>query len=336
MGATYFLTGALGCIGAWVVKAIAERGDRAVVFDLDTDARRIRDVLDEEHLAGVRFLHGDLTDQEQVTRALEASGARSVIHLAGLQVPACRAAPAQGARVNVVGTLHLFEAALACGVQRVVYASSAAVYGPAGEDDRAPDESASCEPVTHYGVFKRANEGNARVYWLERGLASAGLRPLTVYGVGRDQGLTSGPTSAMKAAVLGRSFHIGFSGATDFHYVADTAAAFLAAADGAPPGAQLYNLHGETLAVERIVAAIEAEEPAARGRITWGGPPIPIPPALDGRSFRRAFPDLPGTPLAQGIRSTMERFRELARAGRLDLRDLPGRDPGLLDESRAP
>jgi hypothetical protein len=57
---------------------------------------------------------------------------------------------------------------------------------------------------------------------------------LTVYGVNRDTGVTSDPTKAMKAAVLGRSFHIRFSGATDFQYLADTAAAFIACADGAP------------------------------------------------------------------------------------------------------
>ena len=55
-----------------------------------------------------------------------------------------------------------------------------------------------CEPTTHYGVFKRANEGNARVYYLDHGLNSVGLRPLTVYGVNRDTGLTSDPTKAKK------------------------------------------------------------------------------------------------------------------------------------------
>ncbi|PYS95679.1 MAG: epimerase, partial [Acidobacteria bacterium] len=58
-----------------------------------------------------------------------------------------------------------------------------------------------------------------------------GLRPLTVYGVGRDFGLTSDPTKAMKAAVVGRPFRIRFGGRTDFQYVADTADAFIRAAN---------------------------------------------------------------------------------------------------------
>ena len=156
-----------------------------------------------------------------------------IIHLAGLQVPTCKADPVAGAFVNVIGTLNLFEAAKAVGAERVVYASSAAVFG-AGEPATPVDETAATEPATHYGVFKRTNEGNARVYFLDHGLNSVGLRPLTVYGVNRDTGLTSDPTKAMKAAVLGVPFQIRFSGATDFQYVEDTAAAFIACADKRP------------------------------------------------------------------------------------------------------
>jgi nucleoside-diphosphate-sugar epimerase len=323
MSEPYFVTGALGCIGAWVVKTLVERGDAPIVFDLGTDARRIADVVEPDAMERVRFVRGDITDAADVRRAVEASRATRILHLAGLQVPFCRADPAAGARVNVLGTIHVLEAAKAVGAERVVYASSAAVYGPP-EDERAPDESAPCVPTTHYGVYKRANEDNARVYWQDDGLSSVGLRPLTVYGVGRDQGMTSGPTRAMKAAVVGRAFHIPFRGATDFHYVADTAAAFVACADRAPRGAHVYNLHGQSVDVAEIVARIEALVPAARGLITFGGAPIPIPPALDGGAIHEAIEGLPSTPLDDGIRWTIERFRELERRGRLDTRDLDG------------
>jgi nucleoside-diphosphate-sugar epimerase len=322
MSGTYFVTGALGCIGAWVVEQLVARGDVPVVFDLGGDPRRIRDLVGEEKLSCVRFVPGDITDADAVKRAVGEAAPRAIVHLAGLQVPFCRADPALGARVNVLGTLHVFEAALAAGVPRVVYASSAAVLGPSEDDDVAVDEHAACEPVTHYGVFKRANEGNARVYWLDKGLASIGLRPLTVYGVGRDQGLTSGPTSAIKAAVLGRPFHVGFSGPTDFHYVADTAAAFLACADRGPAGAHVFNLHGDTLDVAEFLAVLGEECPAVRA-LTHGGPRIPIPPLLDGAAIERALGTLPRTPIRDGIRETLARFSALHAAGRLDTRDLP-------------
>lgn len=323
MNDTYFVTGALGCIGAWVVAHLVARGDHPVVFDVGGDPRRIRDVLGEAGLARVRFAAGDVTDGAAVRAAVAACAPRAIVHLAGLQVPTCRQDPALGARVNVLGTIHVFEAALAASVPRVVYASSAAVFGPEADDGAAVDESVVAAPVTHYGVFKQANEGTARVYWRERQLASVGLRPLTVYGVGRDQGMTAGPTTAMKAAVLGRAHSIAFSGPTDFHYVADTAAAFVACADAGPPGAHVYNLHGDTVDVADVVRAIEAEVPAARGRIEVRGPRIPIPARLDDAAIRTVYPTLPHTPLADGVRATIARFRELHAAGALDVRDLP-------------
>ena len=319
MAEKYFITGAQGCIGSWIVKALVERGDGVVVFDRSADSRRLRAIMAPEQIDGVRFVTGDITDGAVVRRALDESGATRVIHLAGLQVPICKADPVGGALVNVVGTLNVFEAARAIGVSNVVYASSAAVYG-FNDDDAVLDETAMCEPSTHYGVFKRANEGNARIYFLDHGVCSVGLRPLTVYGVNRDFGLTSDPTKAMKAAVLGRPFQIRFGGATDFQYVADTAAAFIACADKNPEGAQIFNLHGETVTVKRITDFIN--EISESALVTFDGPPIPIAPALDDTAIRRFVGDLPSTPLETGVRETMDRFAALRDAGTLDTTDL--------------
>ena len=319
MPETYFITGAQGCIGSWIVKALTERGDQAVVFDRSDDSRRLSAIMNDGDLARVRFVTGDITDGDAVLSALGESEASRVIHLAGLQVPTCKADPVTGALVNVAGTLNVFEAARKIGIHGIVYASSAAVYGM-NDDDVALDESAPCEPSTHYGVFKRANEGNAGVYFLDHGINSVGLRPLTVYGVNRDTGLTSDPTKAMKSAVLGRPFHIRFAGATDFQYVADTAATFIACADNMPEGAHVFNLHGETVTVERIANFINASSNS--DLITFSGPPIPIAAAMDDSAIRRIMPDLPSTPFETGMRETMDRFAVLRDARRLDTSDL--------------
>jgi len=322
MAETYFITGAQGCIGSWIVKALAERGDTPVVFDRSEDTRRLNAIMEQRDLERVRVIAGDITDVSAVRSALEASGAPRIIHLAGLQVPTCKVDPVAGAFVNVIGTLNVLESAKVIGAERVVYASSAAVFG-AGDADYPLDESAACEPATHYGVFKRTNEGNARVYFLDHRLNTVGLRPLTVYGVNRDTGLTSDPTKAMKAAVLGVPFHIRFSGATDFQYVADTAAAFIACADRAPEGAHVFNLHGETVEVARIAQLINQNSITPdRQLVTYGGPPIPIAPAINDAAIKRALGDLPSKPLAAGIRETMQRFAELRDAGRLDTSDI--------------
>src|SRR5438045_4055672 len=111
MSQTYFITGAQGCIGSWIVKALTERGDKAVVFDRSSDSRRLSAVMNAGDLARVGFIIGDITDRTAVLSALSESGAVRVIHLAGLQVPTCKADPVAGALVNVVGMLNVFEAA---------------------------------------------------------------------------------------------------------------------------------------------------------------------------------------------------------------------------------
>src|SRR5256886_12313829 len=215
MSQTYFITGAQGCIGSWIVKALAERGDTPVVFDRSEDRRRLEAIIETSQLEQVRFIAGDITDIGAVRSALKVSGARRLIHLAGLQVPACKADPVAGAFVNVIGTLNVFESAKSARVERVVYASSAAVFG-AADADTPVNETAATEPETHYGVFKRTNEGSARGYFLDNGLNRVGLTPLTSYGVNRDAGLASDPYKAMKAALVGVPFGSRFCWDTEF------------------------------------------------------------------------------------------------------------------------
>lgn len=319
MTETYFITGAQGCIGSWVVKALVERGDVPVVFDQSADSRRLEAIIDEERIQQVRIVVGDITNTVEVRNALEESGAQRVIHLAGLQVPTCKADPVKGAMVNVIGTLNLFEAVKTLGLKSVVYASSAAVYGL--NDDTSPlDESVACEPSTHYGVFKQTNEGNAKIYFLDHGISSVGLRPLTVYGVNRDTGLTSDPTKAMKAAILDRPFHIRFGGVTDFQYVADTAATFIASADQLPEGALVFNLHGESVAVANVANIINKK--TERELVTFGGPDIPVAPSMNDTAIRNVISGLPSTSLESGISETMKMFSLLRDEGRLDVSDL--------------
>src|SRR5215218_8114016 len=134
-GKTFLVTGAHGFIGAWVTKRLLGAGARVLLFDRDADPRRLRLIMDEEEVARTRVVTGDITDARALPPVLEEFEVEHVIHLAGLQVPTCRADPRAGALVNVVGTVNVFEAARGSGgrVKRIVYASSAAVYG-AGED----------------------------------------------------------------------------------------------------------------------------------------------------------------------------------------------------------
>jgi len=317
----YLVTGAHGFIGAWVAKRLLASGFKVVIFDKSPDPHRLRLIMNDDEIERATFVAGDITDGDAVSQTVERREITNVIHLAGLQVPTCRANPRLGAMVNVVGSINVFEAAKNSGgrVKRVAYASSAAVFG---KSDDAVTESQAGGMNTHYGAFKRCNEDNARVYFLDNGINSVGLRPLTVYGVGRDTGVTSDPTKAMKAAVAGRPFHIRFGGKTDFLYVADCADAFIRAASADLEGAHAFNSHGETVEVAAVVEEIEKLVPSAKGLITLDPTPMALPPALDDSAIIRALGDIPHTSLAQGAKETIERFSQLQREDRLDTKDL--------------
>lgn len=302
------VTGAGGCIGAWIVRQLVVVGDPVVAFDLRADTRRLALLLDAQQLAGVTWATGDVTDLPTVERVLDEHAIGSVIHLAALQAPFCRADPPLGAHVNVVGTVNLLEAIAerASRFGPFVYASSVA----------AADRAGGSAPETIYGVYKRACEGAADVYLRERGIASIGLRPHTVYGVGRDQGFTSAPTVAMLAAAAGTPYEIPFTGRLTMQFAADVAAVFVAAARTPDyDGAGVFDLPGDTVDVAEVVAAIDAAAPQAT--ITAAGAPLPFPPDVAPRADAPFADALVHTPLADGVRATVERFRDLLADGRL-------------------
>lgn len=317
----FLVTGALGCLGAWTVAALVRDGASVVALDVGHDARRLRQITTDDEFGKVRFEAGDITDLEAVERVLDEHGITNVIHLAALQVPFCRADPPRGALVNVVGTVNVFEAARRRmdRMAPVVYTSSIAVYS-AGDADPSSGRlttTATPHPANHYGVYKQANEGNARLYWLDGGLSSIGVRPMTVYGVGRDQGMTSGPTKAIISAVLGRPYQVPFDGLTLYQYAEDVARTLIAASRSALEGAHVFNLPGVVADGPALVAAIEGAVPGAADLIGFDAVSLPFPTEIDHDGIE-ALGSLPVTPFAEGIAASVEIYRSLARDGHLD------------------
>ena len=308
MAERVLITGALGCVGAWAVKAVLDDGDEPVGYDLGDAMHRLELVLSPEELEQLTLVRGDVTDLDALGRALDEHAITRVVHLAALQVPFCRADPVLGARVNVVGTVNVFEAVRQRldSIPGLAYASSAAVYGRS--DPSPAPESGGGAPETLYGVFKLANEGTARLYWDDWGVPSIGIRPYTVYGPGRDQGLTSGPTQAMVAAARGEGFLIGYGGVAQYDYAPVVGRAFVRAA-AAPTGAVVANFPGVSASMGEVVAAIKAAVPEAVTRIAWEDAPLPFPAELEAQALEALIGPLEQPSLEEGVRETIERFR---------------------------
>ncbi len=308
----FLVTGAMGCIGAWIVRRLVRESVTVVAFDASSDSRRLRLLMNDTELSCVDFVQGDITDFDLLQKTLDAHRITHVIHLAAILHPQFKSAPPLGARVNVLGGVNLFEAVAQRSqqIQRIVHASSIAVYDRSDTaDGSAITHSVVGRPTTLYGVFKQAEEGMARVYFQDRGVSSIGLRPATVFGVGRDYGLTSAPTEAILAVARSEPFHIPYGGRSHFHYADDLAAIFIASARAEYSGAQVFNIRGTTAPMHEVVEAIEAVEPRARGSISFDGPELSMPEDYDGSALESVIGALPCTSLHAAFGETLNIFR---------------------------
>lgn len=294
------VTGAGGCIGSWVLALLERAGIEVHAFDLQIDKRRPSLLMNDEALNRVVWHAGDIADTKSVHSVVERSCAKAIIHLAALQVPFCRADPVAGALVNVVGTVNVFEAAKAYGVQRLTYASSVAAYG-------ALDNGGAMS--TLYGAYKYCNEQTAKVYSEEDGVHSVGIRPGVVYGVGRDQGMTSKTTVAILAAAAGMHYTIPFSGNVSWLFAGEVASAFIRSVAKIRTGAPVFDLSGKIATVQEGIDCIQALSPKAS--IAFTGQPLAFPMDHSDEPLKAFIGDYGQIPLKAGIEDTLLRFQQL-------------------------
>jgi nucleoside-diphosphate-sugar epimerase len=304
------VTGAGGCIGSWALALLVDAGVPVAAFDLSTEQRRCRLLMAESELALVTWLTGDIGDPAAVLQAAEKSGARAIIHLAALQVPFCKADPVAGARVNVVGTVNVFEAARKLGIKRLAYASSIAAHG-VFDTHTLP---------TLYGAYKHCNEQTARVYMQDWQVPSIGLRPGVVYGVGRDQGMSSKTTVAILAAAANRPYSIPFTGPVSWLHAGEVASAFIKAVSRARTEAAVFDINGVPSTVEKSLGILKRVAP--HNQVTASGSPLPFPMSLSDTPLRNYLGDYGQVALEDGIADTYNMFRSLLDKGLLKATDV--------------
>ena len=308
-----FITGPTGCVGAAAVDQLVAQGVDAIVgMSRNCDPSRFSDAA----AGSIRLVSGDLTDPDAVSALLRKHAPTHLLHLAAFQTPDCQAQPFRGMDINVGGTMNLLKAAARIdSLERLVLASSSAVYG--SRDLYPGDEVTTNSPYAPpnlYGYWKVANEGMAQAFHLETGLPAVAFRFSTTYGPGRDQGLTSAPTSALKAAAKGKPFAIPYNGRETYHYVEDVAAGFVGALLEPFEGVAVFNQRGHTITTEMFSKEINSvAEKMGLGdnlvRIADDPDPYPFACDLDESDLLTAFPDLPLTPIREGIRKSLDFFR---------------------------
>jgi nucleoside-diphosphate-sugar epimerase len=285
--------GGSGFLGSWIVKAFLKKGYSVSIFDLKIQKELLSHVVGND-INKIKFINGDITNYDHVQEAI--NDMDHVINLAGLMTPDCSSNPILGAKVNVLGSINVFEALKKNNNKFLVYASSAGVFGQ--KDHYYPF------PETHYGAYKLAVEGVARAYLNEDGISSVGIRPYVIYGPGREVGGTAGVTLACKAAKQGDSYTVNFSGKAGFVYVQDVVDLVEMSIGKIPSGALTLNINGITADVSDFINLIKKNIPMSD--IGIEGDPLSVVDEIRGNEPSKIFKKFKYTSLEDGIKRTID------------------------------
>ena len=285
--------GGCGFLGSWIVRAFLKKSYSVSVFDLKIQKELLNYVIGED-IDKIKFINGDITNYDQVQEAT--NNMDHVINMAGLMTPDCSSNPILGAKVNVLGSINVFEALKENNIKFLVYASSAGVFGQ--KDHYYPF------PETHYGAYKLAVEGVARAYFNEAGISSVGIRPYVIYGPGREVGGTAGVTLACKAAKQGDSYAVNFSGKAGFVYVQDVVDIVEMSISQILSGALTFNINGITADVSDFINSIKKNIP--QSDIAIKGNPLSVVEEIIGNEPSKTFKKFKYTSLEDGIKRTID------------------------------
>jgi UDP-glucose 4-epimerase len=295
------VTGAAGFIGGEVCSLLQERGEQVTALDWRPAAR------------GDRFVQADICAPD-LPEILAEFRPDAVIHLAAqISVPRSVADPVEDARINLLGTVNLLEAARASGVKRFLFASSAAVYGM---PEQLPlKEDAAPRPISPYGLSKWAAEAYIRQYTERYGIGHAILRLANVYGPGQTPDGEAGVVAVFCDRVrrgVAPEIHGDGEQTRDYVYVGDVAEAFLLAARSERPADTLNVGTGVPVSVSELWSLVQAaavRSAPARASLVRGLKPVRGPARagdirhsyFDVARIRRAYGWRPATDLAAGL-----------------------------------
>ncbi|MCJ0765432.1 NAD-dependent epimerase/dehydratase family protein [Variovorax terrae] len=304
------ITGGAGFIGSHSAEALLAQGVQVRVLDNLSSGRRDRLPADALADGRLTLLEGDVRDARAVDAAVQ--GCDAVLHLAAqVSVQSSVAEPVASSSHNVTGFLNVIDAVRRLQVPRLVYASSAAVYGAPAS--LPLDEASVPLPLSPYGLEKFINDQYAALYRTLYGVSAIGMRYFNVYGPRQDPrssyaGVISKFADGLESGAVLRVFGDG-SQTRDFVYVGDVAEANRRALASGVQGVLNVGTGRSVSLLELIEAMTEAfgrpaqvrhEAPAAGDVLHSATTPARLQQALDYR---------PGTSLVQGLRALAASLR---------------------------
>jgi UDP-glucose 4-epimerase len=272
------ITGGTGFLGSYLTRHLLREkgvaGKDLILFERYPNKERIADVIGD-----VVLIQGDVTEPTEIMAAITNYEVDQVYHLAAILGDPAPTQVVSYMKVMCDGTLNVFEASRVLGVKRVVYASSVAVFGRASfrgkkESDEL-DEDDPPSPGSFYGMCKLYSENLAALYGKRFGLETVGLRPTSVFGLGRGArgSWASGllPPQGVHYMVLPELAALGKpvemppdDTESDWIYAADAAEAWYCAMNAPKPPRLVYNLAAERRRMADVTAHLRRLLPEAQ------------------------------------------------------------------------
>ncbi len=301
--------GGMGFIGSRIVRSLVELGEDVVVIGRQPKLHRLGEIAEK-----IKVVQGDKTNIDQVFDWIATYKISKIIDASSELEAESERVPYSATKINLIGTLNVFEAARITEIKRVVWASSLAVYGDKKRAGGIPqNEDALNHPVTVYGACKTYGEFMTELYNARWGMDIVALRPSSVYGPLRASGATSWLTDAVKLPLMGKIVEIpvGPDETTNFCFVDDCAEAFVRCCqyEGDRLPHNIYYVGGFKASIGELMGEVRKHVPGAEAR--HHGKPIYYIDRIDNTRIVQDLGFKLKYDLAAGVKEQVSRQRAL-------------------------
>jgi UDP-glucose 4-epimerase len=258
------IIGGMGFIGSRIAKFLVDRGEEVVVMGRHPTLYRLREVAGK-----VKVVQADKNNIEQIIDLIKTHEVEKIIDVSYELEAESERIPYNASKLNILGTLNVFEAARMMGVKRVIWASSIAVYGDKKRAQGIPqNEDTLNDPRTVYGACKVYGEFMVKLYNARWNMDIVCLRPSPLYGPLRASGSTGWLGNIVKLPLAGQTVEVppGPDETINFCFVDDCAEAFVSCCQyqGDRLPNSVYYVGGMTAKLRELVAEVKKHIPGMR------------------------------------------------------------------------
>jgi len=303
------VTGGTGLVGVYAVAMLLEKGERPVVYDVKLNDRLLQAV--GVDLKAVSLVQGDILDLPGLRSVIQDNDIDRVIHLAASLGEEVQRQPYSGARLNVLGTLNVLEAARLEGISRVIYGSSGSAYlGSVNKETKKIDETIPLNPPSLYAATKASSELLGRAYEQRFGFGFVCVRYVGgLYGPSpvalkstREQAIRA----MVRAALKGQAASIQWPySASELVYGKDAAKGTVLACLKNDLRDHLFHIgSGELISGEDVLRALKKKFTNVKITLLKGERPLPHPEVQilnDNSRSRNQLGYEPGYPLEKAL-----------------------------------